>query len=68
MHLWSVVVPAKQLASAKTRLTPLTAAHRQKSVAMAREGIKRLDGFKAQPLNETQKISAAVMRWSLPVI
>lgn len=46
-------------------LTPLTAAHRKQAVDMAREGIKRLDGFKAQPLNQTQKISAAVMRWSL---
>ena len=46
-------------------LTPLTAAHRQKAVAMARDGIKRLDGFNAQPLNPTQKISASVMRWSL---
>lgn len=46
-------------------LTPLTAAHRQKSIALAREGIKRLDGFKTAPLSQTQKISAAVMRWSL---
>ena len=46
-------------------LTPLTAAQRKKSVEMAREGLKRLDGFKSRPLNQTQKISAAVMRWSL---
>ena len=46
-------------------LTPLTAAHRQKAVAMARDGLKRLDGFKAAPLDATQKISASVMRWSL---
>ena len=46
-------------------LTPLTAAHRQKAVTLAREGLKRLDGFKAAPLDATQKISASVMRWSL---
>ncbi|MEF9927181.1 MAG: DUF885 domain-containing protein [Massilia sp.] len=46
-------------------LTPLTAAHRQKAVALAREGLKRLDGFNAAPLDATQKISASVMRWSL---
>ena len=46
-------------------LTPLTAAHRQKAVALAREGLKRLDGFKNAPLDATQKISASVMRWSL---
>ncbi|MEW7847861.1 DUF885 domain-containing protein [Massilia aurea] len=46
-------------------LTPLTAAHREKAVALAREGLKRIDGFKAAPLDATQKISASVMRWSL---
>ena len=46
-------------------LTPLTAAHRKKSVDMARAGLKRLDEFNAAPLDATQKISAAVMRWSL---
>ncbi|OON62425.1 hypothetical protein B0920_02870 [Massilia sp. KIM] len=46
-------------------LTPLTAAHRQKVVTMARAGLKRLDTFKSAPLDETQKISAAVIRWSL---
>jgi uncharacterized protein (DUF885 family) len=46
-------------------LTPLTDAHRQKAVTMARAGIKRLDGFKTAPLDATQKISASVMRWSL---
>ncbi|MBQ5946128.1 DUF885 family protein [Massilia sp. ST3] len=46
-------------------LTPLTAAHRQKVVALAKAGLARLDKFKGAPLDENQKVSAAVMRWSL---
>ncbi|MBQ5962100.1 DUF885 family protein [Massilia sp. ZL223] len=46
-------------------LTPLTAAHRQKVVALAKAGLARLDKFKSAPLDDSQKISAAVMRWSL---
>ena len=46
-------------------LTPLTHAHRQKVVALAKAGLARLDTFKSAPLDDNQKISAAVMRWSL---
>ncbi|MDN4039979.1 DUF885 family protein [Massilia sp. YIM B02443] len=46
-------------------LTPLSPAYRKKVQDMARAGLKRLDGFAASPLDATQKISAAVMRWSL---
>ncbi|RZA23136.1 MAG: DUF885 family protein, partial [Lysobacteraceae bacterium] len=46
-------------------LTPLTRAHRQKVQAMARGGLARLDKWMAGPLDESQRISAAVMRWSL---
>ncbi len=47
------------------QLTPQTPLHRKKMVAMARTGVARLDKWMAGPLAETQKISAAVMRWSL---
>ncbi|UVW27407.1 DUF885 family protein [Massilia sp. H6] len=46
-------------------LTPLTRAHRDKSVAMARAGLARLDQWMAGPLEEGQRVSAAVMRWTL---
>ena len=47
------------------QLTPQTPAQRQKMIALARQGIARLDKWMAGPLDETQRISAAVMRWSL---
>ncbi|MGH8854234.1 MAG: DUF885 domain-containing protein [Telluria sp.] len=46
-------------------LTPLTKAQRQKVQAMARAGLARLDKWVAGPLDENQRVSAAVMRWSL---
>ncbi len=46
-------------------LTPLTKAHRQKVRALAQTGLARLDKWMAGPLDENQRISAAVMRWSL---
>ncbi|MCA1855272.1 DUF885 domain-containing protein [Massilia oculi] len=46
-------------------LTPLTRAQRQKMQALARSGLARLDKWMAGPLDESQRISAAVMRWSL---
>ncbi len=47
------------------QLTPQTPAQRKKMIAKAKEGIARLDKWLAGPLDETQRISAAVMRWSL---
>lgn len=47
------------------QLTPQTSAHRKKMVALAKTGLARLDKWLAGPLDETQKISALVMRWSL---
>jgi len=47
------------------QLTPLTASHRKKMVALARAGVARLDKFLAGPLGEEQRTSASVMRWSL---
>lgn len=46
-------------------LTPLTKAQRQKMQAMARTGLARLDKWMAGPLDENQRVSASVMRWSL---
>ncbi|NNG21953.1 DUF885 domain-containing protein [Telluria aromaticivorans] len=46
-------------------LTPLTRAQRQKTLAHARAGLARLDTWMAGPLDENQRVSAAVMRWSL---
>jgi uncharacterized protein (DUF885 family) len=47
------------------QLTPLTAAHRKKMIALAKTGVARLDTFLAGPLSEEQRTSASVMRWSL---
>jgi len=46
-------------------LTPLTKAQRQKMQAMARTGLARLEKWMAGPLDENQRVSASVMRWSL---
>jgi uncharacterized protein (DUF885 family) len=47
------------------QLTPLTQAQRNKMQALAKSGLARLDKWMAGPLDEQQRISAAVMRWSL---
>jgi uncharacterized protein (DUF885 family) len=47
------------------QLTPLTQEQRKKVNALARTGVARLDKFLAGPLDDTQRISAATMRWSL---
>jgi uncharacterized protein (DUF885 family) len=47
------------------QLTPLTRAQREKTVALAKTGVARLDKFLAGALSEDQRTSAAVMRWSL---
>lgn len=47
------------------QLTPLTKAQRQKVQAQARNGLARLEKWMAGPLDANQRISAAVMRWSL---
>lgn len=47
------------------QLTPLTRAHREKVQALAKTGLARLDQWMAGPLDESQRVSAAVMRWSL---
>ena len=47
------------------QLTPLTKAQRQKVQAQARNALARLEKWMAGPLDANQRISAAVMRWSL---
>ena len=47
------------------QLTPLTKAQRRKVQAQARNGLARLEKWMAGPLDANQRISAAVMRWSL---
>jgi uncharacterized protein (DUF885 family) len=47
------------------QLTPLTAAQRQKAVALAKAGVARLDKFMGGQLSEDQRTSAATMRWAL---
>lgn len=46
-------------------LTPLTQAHRDQVRALAKRGLDRLARFKSAPMDDSQKVSAAVMRWSL---
>ena len=47
------------------QFTPLTKAQRRKVQAQARNGLARLEKWMAGPLDANQRISAAVMRWSL---
>jgi len=47
------------------QLTPFTQAQRDKRLALARKGVARLDKWLAGPLDATQRISAATMKWSL---
>jgi uncharacterized protein (DUF885 family) len=47
------------------QLTPITQAQRMKVRALARQGLAQLAKYMAGPLAETQRTSAAVMRWSL---
>ncbi|MFC5460769.1 DUF885 domain-containing protein [Massilia niabensis] len=47
------------------QLTPQTPAQRKKAIALAKQGLARLDKWLAGPLSETQRVSASVMRWSL---
>lgn len=46
-------------------LTPLSQAHRERVRALAEQGLARLDAFDKAPLDATQRISAAVIRWQL---
>jgi uncharacterized protein (DUF885 family) len=48
------------------QLTPQTKAHRAKSLALAKQGLARVNAFLKSPkLDRTQRTSAETMRWSL---
>jgi uncharacterized protein (DUF885 family) len=55
----------REQAALDRQLTPQTPERRKEMAALAGTGVARLDKWLAGPLDEPQKISAAVMRWSL---
>jgi uncharacterized protein (DUF885 family) len=52
-------------AALDAELTPQTPAHRQQRTALARAGLAALQGFALAELNDQQRTSAAILRWSL---
>jgi uncharacterized protein (DUF885 family) len=52
-------------AALERQLTPLTPERRALQGKLAREGLARLAGFKPAELTPEQRISAAILRWSL---
>ena len=47
------------------QLNPVTPAQRAKEAALARRGLAQVEKWLKGPLDETQRISAATMRWNL---
>lgn len=47
------------------QVTPLTLEHDQEIIALAREGLARLDAYDLEQESDSIRISADVMRWSL---
>ncbi len=47
------------------RITPLTRAHREEGIAIARRGLERLRAFDRAALPDTQRLSADVLEWQL---
>ena len=56
---------AEEQAALDSQLTPLTPAHRASWVALARRGLARLDGYAPATLTPDERVSAALLRWSL---
>ena len=52
-------------AALERQLTPLTPERRALQGRLAREGLARLDSFDAASLTPEQRVSAAILRWSL---
>jgi uncharacterized protein (DUF885 family) len=50
------------------QLTPETLANRRSRIELARKGLAQLGKFARSKLNETQRISADLMRWQLDII
>jgi uncharacterized protein (DUF885 family) len=49
-------------------LTPLTLAWKRERIQLARKGLAELQKFNGTPLNEAQRLSAAIMRWQLDMV
>ena len=56
---------AEEQAAFDRELTPLTAAQRERTAAMARTGLARLNGFETAALTADERVGAAILRWSL---
>lgn len=52
-------------AALERQLSPLTPERRAQQAKLAREGLARLAGYEAGPLTPEQRVSAAILRWSL---
>lgn len=50
------------------QLTPRTLRYNKERIALARQGLKRLNDFDASKLSDTQRVSAELMRWQLDTI
>jgi uncharacterized protein (DUF885 family) len=50
------------------QLTPRTQRYAQERIALARQGLKRLNEFDAAKFSDTQRISAELMHWQLDTI
>jgi uncharacterized protein (DUF885 family) len=56
---------AEEQATLDRQLTPLTPAHRERRLALARQGLAQLARFEAQPLASDERVGAGILRWSL---
>ncbi|MDP3224129.1 MAG: DUF885 domain-containing protein [Rubrivivax sp.] len=56
---------AEEQAGFDRELTPLTAAQRERTAALARAGLARLSGFDTAALTADERVGAAILRWSL---
>ncbi len=56
---------AEEQAALDRQLTPLTAAQRDRRLALARQGLVQLARFEAQSLTPDERVGAGILRWSL---
>ena len=50
------------------QLTPMTSAFRQETVELARRGLEQLQQFDFNAMDDTERVSAEMMRWQLQAI
>jgi uncharacterized protein (DUF885 family) len=50
------------------QLSPMTPAEDRKTIALAKRGLKELAAFDRAAMNDTQRLSAAVMQWQLEMV